>query len=94
MKTLETGGIKYIQPVPGGTDGWYYGLGRAQGDLYEAEELWRAGKEVRGNRLLLIRFPEGTIYEPAAPEAGACLSEPVFSRAGSASCGWISRPDG
>ena len=82
MKTLETGGIKYIQPVPGGTDGWYYGLGRAQGDLYEAEELWRAGKEVRGNRLLLIRFPEGTIYEPAAPEAGACLSEPVFFEGG------------
>ena len=82
MKTLETGGITYIQPVPGGTDEGYYGLGRAQGDLYVAEELWRAGKEVRGNRLLLIRFPEGTVYEPVPPEAGACLSEPVFFEGG------------
>ena len=82
MKTLDTGGITFLEPVPGGTDEWYYGLGRAHGDLYEAEELWRAGKEVRGNRLLLIRFPEGTVYEPAAPEAGNCLSEPVFFEGG------------
>ena len=82
MKTLKTGGVTYIQPVPGGTNEWYYGLGRAQGDLYEAEELFRAGKEVRGDRLLLIRFPEGTVYEPSASEAGVCLSEPVYCAGG------------
>ena len=47
MKTLDTGGITFLAPVPGGTGEWYYGMDVAQGDLYEAEELFRAGKTVR-----------------------------------------------
>ena len=68
MKTVDTGGITFVEPVPGGTDEWYYGMDVAQGDLYEAEELFKAGEEVRGGRLLCIRYPEGAVFEPLPPQ--------------------------
>lgn len=37
MKTIETDGITYIEPVQGATSEWYYGLDYEHGDLYEAE---------------------------------------------------------
>ena len=43
MKTIDAGGITYIEPVPEGTADWYYGISREHGDLYEAEELFRRG---------------------------------------------------
>lgn len=82
MKTLDTGGITFLAPVPGGTGEWYYGMDGTRGDLYEAEELFRAGQKVRGGRLLLVRFPEGTVYEPLPPEAGVCPSAPVYLEGG------------
>ena len=40
MKTINLDGITYIQPVPGATSEWYYGISYEQGDLYEAEEIY------------------------------------------------------
>ena len=41
MKTISTGGVTFIELVPGGTSEWYYGSSLTHGDLYEAEELFR-----------------------------------------------------
>ena len=46
MKTIKTDGITYIDLVPHGTDEWYYGISYEHGDLYEAEEVFKAGQDV------------------------------------------------
>ena len=46
MKTIETGGITYIELIPYGTDEWYYGISYEHGDLYEAEEVFKEGQDV------------------------------------------------
>ena len=35
MRTIETGGITYIEPVPGGTAAWYYGISYEHGDTLQ-----------------------------------------------------------
>lgn len=47
IKTIETDGITYIEPVPGGTSEWYYGIDYEHGGLYEAEELFKDGHVVK-----------------------------------------------
>ena len=54
MKNIETNGITYIEALPGCAGEWYFGLDYPHGDLYEAEELFRAGKPVEGRDLILI----------------------------------------
>ena len=78
MKTIDTNGISYIEPVPGGTAEWYYGISNPAGDLYEAEELFRVGQCVRGNSLCLIRYPDGAVFRAAGGKDGTCLERPVF----------------
>ena len=82
MKRIETNGITYIEAVPGGTGEWYYGLDYPQGDLYEAEELFRAGKPVEGRDLILIHYPDGIVYRPIAKTAGEYSEAPVYSDGG------------
>ncbi len=78
MKTINTQGITYIEPVPDGTPEWYYGISREHGDLYEAEELFRAGYPVRGNAVCLIHYPDGEVFWPVPKKAGTCSENPVF----------------
>jgi hypothetical protein len=78
MKTIETGGITYVEPVPGGTDEWYYGISYEHGDLYEAEELFRMGREIEGRKLCLVRYPDGAVFWPAPKTAGSYSERPVY----------------
>ena len=78
MKTVETGGLTAISPVPGGTSEWYYCVGYEHGDLYEAEEVFNSGGNVEGRGFCLIHFPDGTVYRPVKKERGTYLGEPVF----------------
>ena len=78
MKTLDLDGISYIQPVPGGTGEWYYGISYEQGDLYEAEEIFRAGGGVTGRKLCLVRYPDGAVFRPVPKVPGRYPGEPVF----------------
>ena len=57
MKTVDIQGITHIEPVPDGTSEWYYGISYEHGDLYEAEEVFRAGETVKGNTVCLIHYP-------------------------------------
>jgi hypothetical protein len=64
IKTIETDGITYIEPVPGATSEWYYGMDYEHGDLYEAEELFKDGHVVKGRKLCLVHFPDGEVFFP------------------------------
>ena len=78
MKELDTRGITFIETVPGSDGSWYYGLSFEQGDLFEAEEIFKSGGEVRGRDLCLIRYPEGEVHWAAEKRPAAYPSEAVF----------------
>ena len=59
MKIIETNGITYIEPVYGATSEWYFGMDYEHGDLYEAEELFNEGNNVKGRKLCLVHYPDG-----------------------------------
>lgn len=77
MKKIDLHGITQIQPI-GGTDFWYFTTDYTSGDLYEAEELYRNGHEVKSNHLYLIHYPDGEFFEPIHPEVHCYFGTPIF----------------
>ena len=77
MKQIITCRINHLDPLYG-SNAWYWGTDYASGDLYEAEELFRSGRPIRQNRVILIHYPEGTVYEPIQPGPGQYLGQPVY----------------
>lgn len=77
MKQIITNGITYLDALPG-SEIWYWGMDYTHGDLYEAEELFHHGNPIQQNRLILVRYPEGTVYEPIHLEPGQYLGRPVY----------------
>ena len=78
MVTIDLHGITNMELVRGGTDEWYWSTDYIHGDLYEAEELFRMGHPMQSNRLYLIHYPDGTVYEPVPAMAGQYLGYPVY----------------
>ena len=78
MKQIDTQGISYIEPVPGGTSEWYFGISNEHGDLYEAEELFRDGVPIEGNTICLIHYPDGEVFWPVPKEVGTYSEKPVY----------------
>ena len=77
-RTIETGGITFIEPVQGATNEWYYGLDYDHGDLFEAEELFKAGHVVKGRKLCIVHYPDGQVYFPVPKKEGHYSERPVF----------------
>ena len=77
MKRIITNGITDLEPLAGSSE-WYWGADYASGDLYEAEELFRSGRPIDKNRLVLVRCPEGTVYEPVRTKPGQYLGRPAY----------------
>ena len=77
MKRIITKGISCLEPLDGSRE-WYWGMDYTSGDLYEAEELFSSKHPIRQNRLILVRYPEGAVYEPIHPEPGQYLGKPVY----------------
>ena len=77
MKILDLHGITNLTPVRG-TEEWYWASDYIHGDLYEAEELFHDGHPVQSNRLYLIHYPGGIVYEPVPPVAGQYLGYPAY----------------
>ena len=63
MKNIDIHGMTNMELIRGGIAEWYWATDYIHGDLYEAEELFRQGHLVRSNRLYLIHYPDGMIYE-------------------------------
>lgn len=78
MKTIETDGITYLKPVPGATAEWYYGMNYEEGDLYEAEEIFKSGTPLKGRKLCLVNYPDGRVYIPVPQAEGQYCDSPVF----------------
>lgn len=76
-KYIETNGISYIEPLDGNS-GWYWGMDYTSGDLYEAEELYQSQNTISSNRLILVKFPEGKLYEPIKAQKGQYIGRPIY----------------
>ena len=77
MKIIQTKGIVYFNELEN-SSGWYWGTDYAGGDLYEAEELFRDGHEISGNRLVFLHYPDGSTAEPIKAKSGQYFGSPVF----------------
>lgn len=82
MKTIKTDGISYIKLVPGASSEWYYGSGFEQGDLYEAETMFKDGIRIKGRKFCLVHYPDGTVYHPVPEADGKYCGECVFENDG------------
>ena len=79
MKIIQANGISNINELKN-SSGWYWGTDYTDGDLYEAEELFRDEHEIRSNRLIFLHFPEGRTAEPIKATAGQYFGKPVFDQ--------------
>lgn len=77
IKDINVSGITYLHAMEG-TDQWYYGLDHLSGDLYEAEELYGLGWEVKGSSLFLVKYPEGDVFNPVKKKKNTSLGQPVY----------------
>jgi len=77
MKRIDTQGITFIEPLEGSRE-WYWGMDYTSGDLYEAEELFRDGRPVNQNKLVLIHYPDGRVVQPVTAGSGQYLGRPIF----------------
>lgn len=77
MKRIVTNGINYLELLQGSNQ-WYWGMDYTGGDLYEAGELYRDGHPIQRNRCILVRYPDGTVYEPVRTKPGQYLGKPVY----------------
>ena len=77
MKRIVTHGIYFLEALRG-SGSWYWGMDYTSGDLYEAEELFRDGHPVRQNRMALVRYPDGAVFEPVRAQPGQYLGRPVY----------------
>jgi len=75
---IPAGGINYLETLEG-TYSWRWGMDYTDGDLYEAEDLYRDGHEIRSNRLIFVSYPGGKVYEPVKASEGQYLGRPVWS---------------
>lgn len=78
MKIIDLQGITNMELVRGGTNEWYWSTDYIHGDLYEAEKLFKIGHAVQSNRLYLIQYPDGIVYEPVPAVNGQYIGCPVY----------------
>jgi len=67
-----------LVPVQGSGHSWYFATSYPNGDLYEAEEIFNQSKGVVSNRLLLVKYPEGMVYEPLPSTANNYFGFPIY----------------
>ncbi len=77
MKKISTNGIYFLEKFIG-TEKWYFGMEYTDGDLYEAEELYNDKHKIDKNRLILVSYPDGKVYEPIIPDKWQYFGRPFF----------------
>ncbi len=78
MKQINVHGMTCLDPIRGSGDSWFFATNYLNGDLYEAEEIFNQGKEVVSNRLLLVQYPKGIVYEPLRPAENNYFGSPIY----------------
>lgn len=79
MKEIRSKGNSGLESIRYGDGKWYYSKDYPSGDLYEAEEIYSGGKIPAGTTLLLISYPDGTVYEPLPEQEGVVIEDPVYA---------------
>ena len=79
MREIRSKGNPYLEKLLYGDGSWYYSRDYPSGDLYEAEEIFSDGRIPSGTTLLLISYPDGTVYEPLPKEEGVVIEDPIYS---------------
>ncbi len=77
FKKIDIQGITHIEQVRGSSE-WYYGTDYCHGDLYEAEEMFKNGHEIKSNKLLFIHYPTCEVFEPIKPKNGHYFGRPLY----------------
>ena len=77
MKIIETKGITYLEKLDHSQE-WYWGTDYSMGDLYEAENAYNSGHEVKPNRLIFVHFPDGKVVEPIHATKNQYFGLPAF----------------
>lgn len=77
MKTINTNGLIDLCRFDKCNE-WYWSTDYACGDLYEAEEIYRNGNEVKPPRLIYIHYPDGRVVEPFVMQANQYCSRPTY----------------
>lgn len=77
-RIFDNSGVTYLLPVSERSTEWYYCQDLPYGDLYEAEEIFRMGRELKGTDLFLIRYPSGEKFQPLEKRNGVCMGKPVM----------------
>lgn len=76
MKTIVTNGITYLEKFDT-TMEWYWGTDYSCGDLYEAEDVFLAGKKFDPNRLIFVHYPDGKVFEPVKAKENQYFASPA-----------------
>lgn len=76
MKTLDIKGNTYLHTLSEGNNEWYYAL-EGDGDLYEAQDIFRYDGSFAGNGLYLVHYPEGTVYTLHEKKKNTACGQPV-----------------
>ena len=77
LPVVSTGSVRYLRPLHGAGD-WFWGMDYTDGDLYEAEELWKLGHDIDHTRLILVRDGDRRMFEPVPARAGQYFGVPIF----------------
>lgn len=81
MNFIKINGLQdnYPEDIEG-TSEWYYCKIAEDTfcDLYEAEEIIKAGHTYKGMNCALIHFPDGTVYEPFTMQENVYVDTPVY----------------
>lgn len=81
MNFIKINGLQggYPESIEG-TSEWYYCKIAEDTfcDLYEAEEIIKAGYTYKGMNCALIHFPDGTVYEPFTMQENVYVDAPIY----------------
>ncbi len=77
MKVIETNGITHLEKLDESQE-WYWGTDYACGDLWEAEQAFLDGKRFEPNRLVFVRYPDGTVFEPIKAQEDQYFGRPAY----------------
>lgn len=77
MKVIETNGITFLEKFDSCME-WYWGTDYTCGDLYEAEEVFLAGKRFEPNRLIFVHYPDGNVFEPIKAKENQYFGNPAY----------------
>lgn len=79
-KTIDIKNGGYLEQLEGNSE-WYFCKKYKDNflDLYEAEEIIKAGNKFDGNNVYLVHYPDGKVFSPFEIRENIYIEKPVYS---------------